>query len=1118
MGPVAPTPPFDSTLRDEDLEAVRSSADADGRLSGAAVEALADFQTTCRNLGCDALDEAKFCELLDGIGYSVGAGTGEAADAKTLFADMIAMVSAVAGRKVEVLDVEAMKSLYASTPYCGVDENANTGSALIAYVQELFEEFDKDGSGGIDSTECRQLIESMLGEDDAKELLGGAFDIDTFVASMDLDGDGNISREELCAGLLKIKQERYVAPLPRDFNVALMDPAIALSDRFCAVLGEWVNDHEAMRHHFLSNLQTGGYGSNAKRLIVQFLTAYHRFSTNFRSYVDAVRALVPEAEAVLTENHDEECGRYDSAMLAELRSAGIDPASVDGVPHDELFKRTIDAIGAKFGGITCDDAALAAEAIAPLIEAFETHVVNKSTASAASAVGALLFGSENVVPRMYKTFYDIIKGEDAEGALTKDDLAFFTLHMDMDQDHAAKLLGVAETLGQRRSGREEMMRAAQDVMEARIKVYENVIRLALHVEGDDKAGMGADKLYDAQSGNWKRTKPTCLSDFTGRPVVFETCKPFVQGANVLDLGCGEGYVARKLMEMGAQSVVGVDVSESMVASAEANKVSSKESYVQGNCATVRRTLIESPSAMGVMPGADLETGPFGLAVGCFVFNYVSISEMRSTMEDVFRLLKPGGTFVFSVPHPFMLLQNSGDDQTFGFRTNGEDVTGSYFSLRDRAFGGTIKTTAGTGLNVKMNFKTLDDYTRMLTDLGFTISGMQEARVLPEHMRENKAFFDSVKDVPLHLVFSATKPVESSTMGSSNVLDLLPKKILWNKIATNNPVQSFVMPFPSDAREELTAVCLRCYDQGIGADDFEMNVHAQVSEMQAVAEHAALVRSRLLNDVGAILVRGLDMERFGGLANLEKMTHCSKLAYYIYSSFMGQVDAGARGRLFDVKSANLDVKADNVLFSVSDTEAGWHTDGASKDRVYDVVSLLSIVKASSGGEFRIANGANALEELKLRLPKFMMYELLRPIPRDVLENGSGKGAAGIAMKLSRSEHLLAKRIKYNSYPIFVDRGERMRFRYMRFWIETAHRKVNWPISPLLKVGMDLLDEELDNSCCFNESMEPGDMIYDNNMIVAHARNAFKVADGQAPRHKVRAWLQIQKSELLANGFK
>ena len=85
------------------------------------------------------------------------------------------------------------------------------------------------------------------------------------------------------------------------------------------------------------------------------------------------------------------------------------------------------------------------------------------------------------------------------------------------------------------------------------------------------------------------------------------------------------------------------------------------------------------------------------------------------------------------------------------------------------------------------------------------------------------------------------------------------------------------------------------------------------------------------------------------------------------------------------SANIDAmskKADNVLFSVSDSEgeliknyypafyehapetnffllitslvAGWHTDGASKDRVYDVVSLLCISPAAKGGEFRVSN--------------------------------------------------------------------------------------------------------------------------------------------------------------------
>jgi len=215
----------------------------------------------------------------------------------------------------------------------------------------------------------------------------------------------------------------------------------------------------------------------------------------------------------------------------------------------------------------------------------------------------------------------------------------------------------------------------------------------------------------------------------------------------------------------------------------------------------------------------------------------------------------------------------------------------------------------------------------------------------------------------------------------------------------------------------------------------------------------------------------------------------------------------------VKNAKLDVKQDNVLFSVSNTEAGWHTDGASRDRVYDVVSLLSIVQATSGGEFKISNACNAFEQLKLKLPKFMMFELLRPVVRDVLENGGGQGAVGLA-KLSRSKQLLAKRIKHNRYPIFVDGGKGMRFRYMRYWIETAHQKVNWPISPLLTLAMDLLDAQLDQGCCFEEALQPGDMIYSNNMIVAHARNSFEDDDDKPPRHKVRAWIQIQKSDLAA----
>ena len=55
----------------------------------------------------------------------------------------------------------------------------------------------------------------------------------------------------------------------------------------------------------------------------------------------------------------------------------------------------------------------------------------------------------------------------------------------------------------------------------------------------------------------------------------------------------------------------------------------------------------------------------------------------------------------------------------------------------------------------------------------------------------------------------------------------------------------------------------------------------------------------------------------------------------------------------------------------------------------------------------------------------MYELTRAIPRDILENGGGKGTVGAASALSRSAALLAMRIKYNSYPIYVVEGDRMR---------------------------------------------------------------------------------------------
>ena len=72
--------------------------------------------------------------------------------------------------------------------------------------------------------------------------------------------------------------------------------------------------------------------------------------------------------------------------------------------------------------------------------------------------------------------------------------------------------------------------------------------------------------------------------------------------------------------------------------------------------------------------------------------------------------------------------------------------------------------------------------------------------------------------------------------------------------------------------------------------------------------------------------------------------------------------------------------------------------------------------------------DAWEKLKLHLPEFLRYELLRAIPRDVLESGKGTGnEEEFISKLSRAEHLLALRVHRNSYPIVSEDDDKMQFR-------------------------------------------------------------------------------------------
>jgi SAM-dependent methyltransferase len=112
---------------------------------------------------------------------------------------------------------------------------------------------------------------------------------------------------------------------------------------------------------------------------------------------------------------------------------------------------------------------------------------------------------------------------------------------------------------------------------------------------------------------------------------------------VLDVGTGEGQVARLAVGLGADAV-GVDPTWNQVV--EANRRGGGPAYLRAGA--------------GRLPFADAS---FDVVVACLVFEH--IREVDAAIAEVARVLEPGGRFLFFLNHPLLQTPNSGwiDDQT-----------------------------------------------------------------------------------------------------------------------------------------------------------------------------------------------------------------------------------------------------------------------------------------------------------------------------------------------------------------------------------------------------------------------------------------------------------------------
>ena len=245
------------------------------------------------------------------------------------------------------------------------------------------------------------------------------------------------------------------------------------------------------------------------------------------------------------------------------------------------------------------------------------------------------------------------------------------------------------------------------------------------------------ELYNRSVARWVRKEPVVLSDFTARPQVLELCEP-VKGLEILDLGCGEGYCSRELKRRGAGRVLGIDISDEMIAAA---------------CYEEKETPLGIQYARGTADDlSEVPDGSFDSCLAMFLYNYMSTERMKQSMAEVRRVLKPGGRFVFSVPHPaFSFIWNGG--APFHFDT----MSAGYFSGRDTRFNGVIHRRDGVALDVHMVHKTVQDYFEGLKAVGFnSMPSVRELRVEHSHLALDPVFFGPVADLPLHMAFGVER--------------------------------------------------------------------------------------------------------------------------------------------------------------------------------------------------------------------------------------------------------------------------------------------------------------------------------------------------------------------------
>ena len=203
---------------------------------------------------------------------------------------------------------------------------------------------------------------------------------------------------------------------------------------------------------------------------------------------------------------------------------------------------------------------------------------------------------------------------------------------------------------------------------------------------------------------------------------------FGAGARVLDVGCGEGQLARVMAEVGIE-VVGVDPVAAQITTAVER--AGGPQYVRGDIAAL-----------------PFENASFDGVFGCLVFEHVLALE--PAVIEVARVLRPGGRLFLILNHPLLQAPDSGwiDDQILG-----EQYwrIGPYLpeDIRDEKL--------DDGVVLPFVHRPISMYLQALFRHGFVLEGFQEPPPVAAFLADQPQYADQVHFPRVMVIAARVQP-------------------------------------------------------------------------------------------------------------------------------------------------------------------------------------------------------------------------------------------------------------------------------------------------------------------------------------------------------------------------